>query len=201
MSQRRPSDGTDHLAREVKEGDLRSFEVLYVRVAPALRAWLALRIRPEQTRLFDAEDVMQELWFRALSIFDRFDPEVASFRSWILRVAKNVLLEALRHARVVDRGRISVGQTTHQRVLQICTQRGMSIVRRVSERADLAELIREVSTLTRDERDLFVLCGLEGASLETAARRLGISREAAKKRWFRLRQDIRSRCQVVRDVL
>ena len=87
---------------EVKNGDSDSFGRLYEHIAPALLTWAEFRIRPEQRQHVDPSDVVQEVWFRAWRQMDTFDPEATPFRFWIFRIAKNVLLEAVRKTRRAD---------------------------------------------------------------------------------------------------
>ena len=48
-----------------------------------------------------------------------------------------------------------------------------------------------MADLAMDERNLVLYCGLEGYSCAQAAARLGISPEAATKRWQKLRERMR----------
>jgi DNA-directed RNA polymerase specialized sigma24 family protein len=56
----------------------------------------------------------------------------------------------------------------------------------------LAAFLGRVREMEPTDRELLVYCGLEGSSCSIAATRLGISLEAATKRWQRLRSDLRT---------
>src|SRR5262245_30398216 len=104
---------TRELAHQLRAGDEAVFQELYERVAPALYAWTELRIRRSPNVGLDSEDVLQEVWLRALRGLDSFD-EARSFRGWILGIAKNVLLqryEKTSRDQVLDRDPSSTGST------------------------------------------------------------------------------------------
>jgi RNA polymerase sigma-70 factor (ECF subfamily) len=179
-------------------GDSSRFEALYERVAPALYGWAALRIRPELHARLDPEEVAQETWFRALRSFDDFSPERATFRAWLFGIAKNVLLESLRELRASEAA--GAGTTTRALVLEAQSDPVTSITRRVARADALRAFLERVRALGEDEQTLTILCGLEGQSCEEAAARLGITSQAAVKRWQRLRAAIVSR-DLPRDLL
>ena len=64
--------------------------------------------------------------------------------------------------------------------------------RRVSRDEELARFREAVAALPEDERKLVLHCGLEGLPLREVGERLGISEEAAGKRWQRLRARLRT---------
>ena len=100
-AERRSSDDpermdTRELARQAHSGDSARFAELYERIAPSLYTWAELRIRPELRQWVDPGDVVQEVWCRAWRVFGTFDAATGSFRFWVFRIAKNVLMEAFR---------------------------------------------------------------------------------------------------------
>lgn len=95
-----PSE-TLNLALEAQRGDRQVFAELYERLTPAVSAWAILRIGPWLRPHFDSQDMVQEVWARALKALGNFEPGRVRFRAWIFSIAKNVLREAIRkHGRL-----------------------------------------------------------------------------------------------------
>jgi len=181
-----PLDGvTGMWLAEVKQGNDESFGRLYEHIAPALLTWAEFRIRPEQRQHVDPADVVQEVWFRAWRQMETFDPEATPFRYWIFRIAKNVLLEAVRKGQRADTS--GAGTTAKMQQLGELADTMTAVSMRLSRDEGLAAFRAEVEALPEDDRRLVVHCGLEGLPLKEVARRLDVSTEAATKRWQRLR--------------
>ncbi len=180
-------------APDAGESGVEDFTERYVAVAPALFVWLELRGAPLLKGRFEPEDLLQEVWLRAYRIRERFDPERSSFRAWIFVVAKNVLLEAARKARRLERFSGGRGGTSKFQRLAAIPDEATSVTQRVARDEELGRLRRWLEALPESERDLVVHLGLEDLSLREAATRLGIPRETLKKRWQRLRAKLRAR--------
>lgn len=176
---------TAHLVRAAQEGDEARFTELYSRVAPAVFAWARLRIGPAVGRL-DPEDVVQEVWCRAVLRFREFDPERAPFRNWVFGVANVVLLESFRRLRAAAS---DPGETS--RFLDKVPDTATSISRRVARDEVYRSMVERLAQLEEDDRALVIYCGLEGLSYEEAAPLLRISAHAIAKRWQRLRARLR----------
>ncbi len=184
---------TRRIARAIAAGEQERFEELYERVAPALFAWARLRLLDDLSKHIDAEDVVQEVWIRALEIFDRFDPEGQPFRPWLFAVAKRVLMEA---ARQVRRKGSRIGR--HQALtgalfaLDDVPESVTGISTRLARDEALEAFVETVRASDPLDHQMLVHFGLEGLSGEEVAQRAGISREAAFKRWQRLREKLRT---------
>jgi RNA polymerase sigma-70 factor (ECF subfamily) len=191
---------TRELARAAHAGDAARFGELYERIAPALYAWADIRIRPELKKWVDPQDVVQEVWCRAWRIFASFDPEQASFRYWVFRIAKNVLLEAFR--KLDDPALRASAPPAEFRALTLADvpDSATAISHRVAREEGLKLFSGWVQSLDEDDRLLLVHHGLEGLSQAEVADRLQINREAVAKRWQRLVQRLADQ-RLPRDLL
>jgi RNA polymerase sigma factor (sigma-70 family) len=175
---------TERLVREGQAGDPSRFGDLYERLGPAVFAWARLRIPSEMRDQLEADDVMQETWIRAFRSFETFDPKRGPFRPWLFQVAKHSLLDMIRRVRV---RRPPGGRFQSSAHLSRIRDEVTNLSQRLARSEALSAFLEQTAGLPEQDRLLLVHCGLEGMSISDAAKRLGLSREAAYKRWQRLR--------------
>ncbi len=162
-----------------------AFSAEFEAVAPSLFAWVVLRLPSEVRSLLEPEDVLQEVACRAFEQIDRFDAAVGSFRSWAFGIARNVLREALRFlARHPTRK--GSDQLATEWIHQV-PDPATSISRRVVRDESLRRVVERLARLPEDDRRLLLYRGLEGLEHGEVGRILGVTVEAAEKRWQRLR--------------
>lgn len=183
---------TMRLAKAAQGGSKESFDKLYERLAPSLFSWARLRIPPSIRPFLDEQDVVQEVWLRAVSIIDRYDPEKVNFRAWIFRVAKNVLLEAIRKLRADPRMRMESGPSTRIFVVQNCPDSITLMSVRMRRDEGIKIFTDYIDNLSSPDREILIHSGLEGLSAQEVADRLNLTRESVTKRWQRLRETLRS---------
>lgn len=83
----------DHeLVAQVVAGDFAAFEHLYDRYARPVYS-LALRMLGDPA---DAEELLQETFVRFWQQAERYDPRRGSFGSWLMSIAHNLAIDALR---------------------------------------------------------------------------------------------------------
>lgn len=183
--------GVDPPAPGFSSAHASSFEALYVEVAPALYAWAELRIRPEMRGNVDPQDVVQEVWLRAVKRHASFDPAVTSLRAWLLGIAKNVLLESFRKLRRTPLLEADLGRASRAFTLEGCPESITSFTQRLSKDDAVRRFLELAGSLDDGDRQILVRCGLEERTCADAARELELGEDAVIKRWQRLRARLR----------
>ncbi len=125
-----------------------------------------------------AEDLTAETFLKVVRAADRFDPVKGTSKAWILTVARNVLSDWRRRARL--RQYVTLG-TMHDLVYQ-----APSPEERLLREEEVGRLLDAVATLTDADRELV---GLRyGSGLDTAevAQLLGISEGSVRTRLWRV---------------
>lgn len=173
--------------RAAQGGDVESFTRLYEHLAPSLLTWADLRIRPTQRAHVEPMDLVQEVWYRAWKQLPEFEAERIPFRLWIFRVAKNVLLEAVRQTQRGSRAGAPAGPTTRMFALNNLPDSVTAVSKRMVRDESLSSFRERIEGLADEEQKLVLHCGLEGLPHKEVAERMGLGVEAVTKRWQRLR--------------
>lgn len=159
-----------------------AFTAGFLECVPALYAWTRVRLDGAGV---EPEDVLQEVWLRGAREFARFDPARGPFRAWLFQVTKSTVLDALRNR--AARVPAAIGGERRTEFPDVPAP-VTTLSRRVARDEAMERLLVELEALDVGDRDLVVLCGLEGRTTVDAARVLGIGDEAARKQWQRLRE-------------
>jgi RNA polymerase sigma-70 factor (ECF subfamily) len=148
-----------------------------------LRGWLRHRLGNP----VDAEDVLQDLFVKAMRQGERFCA-IENARAWLFAVARNAVADRLR----VRREMIELPAGLVAETAEVATVDSL-----------VACLPRVLSELSPEDREAITLCDLEGLSQDEYARRKGLSLPGAKSRIQRarkrLREQISRSCQVRLD--
>jgi RNA polymerase sigma-70 factor (ECF subfamily) len=159
---------------------------VFERTAPVLVAWAHVRIPPRLRSQLDPEDLVQEVWCRAIDALPRYDPDRGSFRQWMFGIAGHVLLDALRHLRETATPHHASGSAAF--ALDGVRADVTSITRAAGRRDDVRRLLDAVAALEDDDRLLLRLRGLEERPFDEIAGKVASTPEALRKRWQRLRE-------------
>ena len=136
---------TKRLVTRYQSGEELVFEEIYLRHYGSVYGYAHAAVRNGH----DAEDVTQQVFIRALQALPEYEVREASFRAWLLRIARNLVLDSLRrNRRLVVEDPAELG--SRQEALGI-EQRGD--LDWLSER----EVIHQMELLPRPQREVIVL--------------------------------------------
>ena len=148
-----------------------------------LRGWLRHRLGNP----VDAEDMLQDLFVKALRQGERFCA-IGNARAWLFEVARNALADRLRLKREMIELPADLANEADE----------VDVVDSL-----VACLPRVLSELSPEDREAITLCDLQGLPQEEYARRKGLSLPGAKSRIQRARKRLREQltqaCQVRLD--
>ena len=83
-------DSDNELLRQYRKGRVRALEQLVERYRKPLFGFILNSIGRRE----EADDVFQEVWFRAIKALDRYRAD--SFLSWLFRIARNLVIDRYR---------------------------------------------------------------------------------------------------------
>lgn len=130
--------------------------------------------------LADAEDVVQDAFYRALQELDRFE-EGRRFRPWFFTILRNLGRNRLAHRE--RRGEVS---------LTWSVQSDRADPSEEAQRRELEDrLLRAVEDLPERQRACFRLCALEGYEAREVAEMLGIAPPTVRTHLHRAREALR----------
>jgi RNA polymerase sigma-70 factor, ECF subfamily len=84
-------------AARAKEGDREAVRYLYLRYSDNVYGYVRSIVRDDH----EAEDVTQHVFAKVMTVIGKYDPSVAPFRVWALRLAHNVAIDHLRKRRAI----------------------------------------------------------------------------------------------------
>ena len=177
------------LVNRSREGDSSAFSTLLRRYEAKIFR-LAMNITQNRE---DAEDVLQEAFFKAYEHLDQFQGN-SKFYTWIVRIAVNQALMKLRK-RKTDKTvsmdeTIDTGEDTVAREIAAWDE---NPEQRYS-REEMSQILNTaVDSLTPPYRAVFVLRDIEELSTEETAEALDLSIPAVKSRLLRARLQLRDK--------
>jgi RNA polymerase sigma-70 factor (ECF subfamily) len=180
----RPKNGDERQLIEAAQRNRVHFAAIYERYFELVYAYVARRIRNRN----EIEDLVSDVFRKALASLPRFKWTGAPFAAWLLRIASNLLADrakqAAREGNVVDAEAseslpAKLGKEGQQLELEECERR-----------ARLYELIDE---LADDQRRVVVMRFAEEKSIKEISDELERSEGAVKQLQFRALQNLRAK--------
>ena len=165
----------NELVRRAASGDGKAWVGLVDRHLPALVsfAWYKLGSHAE------AEDVAQETMLRLSKKAQTWQPDGASLRTWLYRVASNLCIDRQR-MRQID----SLDDVSEDMVIELKPNNDRAI--------DISRLVRRALTaLPERQQTVLILVYYEGFRIKEAAEVMGISEHATESLIARARRSMR----------
>jgi len=161
---------TDSLLDRARAGDTEALASLLATHGPAVAR--KLEIGRQWQSLIEPDDVMQVTYLEAFLQIHRFDPgRGAGFESWLLQIARNNLLDAVRalsrrrQPQPRQRVAVAVGESS----VELLNLVGVTTTTpsREAGRAEIARLVEEaINRLPADYARVIRLYDLEGKSID-----------------------------------
>lgn len=169
-------DEDQDVIRRVLDGDVESFRLMVRRYERPLHR-LIRNLVPDA---HDGEDIAQEVFLTAYCRLASYDPVQGAFSTWLLTIARNKCLNALKKRRPVlmDHLPEAVGLRTPDAEL--------------SEAEWFRRLDEALDTLAFAQKSAFVLAEIQGLSLEEISRIEGVPVGTVKSRLGRAKEKLRS---------
>jgi RNA polymerase sigma-70 factor (ECF subfamily) len=187
-----------HVRRAIAN-DRASIAWLVSRFTPLLLCQANQRLTPSLRSLYDADDVVSDVWMAVFGALPRLVPSDGSMSLGLLRYASTVLIHRIRdllEKHVINKPKVtrlaspdsSVGVTS-----PAIPSDAREVVNHVisEERSGLVWAL--LSELEPKDREVLVLRGIEGRSHKEVGALLSISPENATVRYHRALQRLRSR--------
>jgi RNA polymerase sigma-70 factor (ECF subfamily) len=180
------------LLRQAQTGDFAAFEALVGRLQGRVYG-VAYRILGQ---VQDAEDVMQQTFLSVIEHIETFRAE-SSVATWVLRIATNFALKALRKRRGLPTVPLDVAaddeplaSVPHPDYIAEWRENPEDL----AVRAELKDILdRAIAELDDKYRVVFVLRDIEEFSTEETAAALGLTESNVKVRLLRARLQLRER--------
>ena len=148
-------------------GDEDAFGELYARHLDAIYRYIYFRVADAA----DAEDLTEDVFFKAWEALSRYRPGQYPFTSWLYRIAHNLTID---HHRKRPRGAVTDLETKRDLPTSNTTEEI------VQQRQDAQVVVDAIRRLDSEEQQVVILRFVEGLSHQEVADVIGKSNEASR---------------------
>lgn len=148
---------------------------------------LVKRILAGCGRAEDAEECVSDVFLAAWNNIERYDPERASFRTWILILAKYKALDLRRKLQP------GLGRTISEEAVPV--QSSSNTEQEILRREAAEELLHHIGQLQEPDRSLFLRRYYLYESLDELAEAFGFTKKAVENRLYRCRTILKQALQ------
>jgi RNA polymerase sigma-70 factor (ECF subfamily) len=158
-----PTPEIPDLVRRAKEGDRQAFAELYREYLPSVYKFLYYRLNSNKAM---AEDMTAEVFLRALRKIGDFNWTGADFGSWLLRIARNLVLDNAKSSRA----RLEV---LNDEMPEDAAGEARATEDSVMENLTNAGVYSAIKQLSPDQRDVITMRFIQGMDVSAVAAAMG----------------------------
>lgn len=176
----------EQLMARLQQGQTDALDELYKRYARKLYAFCNNVVRVQGAH--DPEDLVQDVFVRVIKAAHTFDPQKASFRTWLFRIARNRCIDVARRAQILTflplGKKAALDEDLEPLAAEDTLVDGDADVEQAVNRTVVVEAVRNcIQALeNRDEKQAIVLYYLGDKVYREIAEILGKSTSTAKNR-------------------
>ena len=126
------------------------------------------------------EDLVSDIFLKAMRNYDRYDPAIASVRTWLTNIAKNALIDEYRKAGIRNHESLDADEANRP------DEPSYEDEYPIFQEAEAEEVRRLLEKLTPKERELVAMLYFEKMKNEEVGQVLGINAKAVCERHRRL---------------
>lgn len=157
------------LIQQARDGSRDAFGVLYERHRATIARYVAARIRDAS----DSEDLTEAIFESAWRAMGRYREQGVPFLAWLYRLAHNRVVDHYRALRPT----VTLVPEVHESIADTATPLDLNI--------DSADLLKALSILTDEQRDVIVLRFIQGMSGREVAQAMAKREDAIRALQFR----------------
>jgi RNA polymerase sigma-70 factor (ECF subfamily) len=149
----------------LKQKDLRAFDILYDRFAPAIYTMVLQIVRNKEIANVSVQKVLTTIWCTV----DQYEPAKGRLFTWMLQIARNTSID-------------EVGRSNHQNTLQQVSLIGKDKLHHLEPNVDELGLKKIIASLGEEHKIVLQLCYYQGLTIERMAEILSISEATVSTR-------------------
>lgn len=185
------SDTDEELMVKFKAGDANAFQLLVSRHAASISYFVG-RMMPHAIAVEDAEDILQETFFRLWQHRHRWKPKKSSLSTWLHTISRNLCIDHLRKYQKLDDETFDDKETGGSDDDQMAAR---------METMEVTERIKtSIAALPERQRTALILCHYQGLSNREAADVLDISIDALESLLARARRKLKSQLLSIAEI-
>ena len=179
------SNKTEFIVDLARNGDQTAWKTLYDRYRRMLVISIEIRMQGVLQRRFDAEDVLQEAFYKAWTGLSTFEYQgEGSFRQWLRKIVYREFVNLLKAQEAQSRRAANEESGGGEAQRRLARDRAPSQI--IADLDSQQHVLRRMADLPEAERECITMRIFEGKTWSEIGEVLGCTRETAKEHFDRI---------------